>query len=323
VGPNGEVTLLALEGVLDTVSAYRFEKVVREVVQRGARRILVDLSRTEFVSSAGWGTFTGHLGELRGAGGDLKLFGMNPELARIYEILDLGAVLPSFDVLGEALEDFGLRSLEANGAARAVAAGDDSLPVPSSTWAEESSPEPATAIATLDPRDMLAPAGTEPIEAAEELGELHVKLEAFGSSGRAQCLVMHGALRSPEAEALDGWLGCLQEAPQLLLVDARGVGESEPGAWKQLAGCASRLAKGGTRVHLVHPQVQCVLPQSLQFPVHASLEEALLAFQNRSTASLVQARLPEEELARDAEVRREGWQTYLRLLRDACGGEEG
>lgn len=108
VGPAGEVTLLALEGILDTVSSRFFDRVLKQTVDSGVTRILIDLSRAEFVSSSGWGAFTAYLRDLRQRSGDLKLFGMNPELRRIFDVLDLSRVLQRFDVLGDALEAFGL-----------------------------------------------------------------------------------------------------------------------------------------------------------------------------------------------------------------------
>jgi anti-anti-sigma factor len=149
VGPGGEVTLLALEGVLDTVSARVFERVLGEAVSGGACRVLLDLSRTEFISSAGWGTFTAHLRRLRQSAGDLKLFGMSPELLRIYDVLGLGSVLERFDVLSNALEAFGL----------AVAA-DPAAEVPAETHACGACRCACPRSSTAATRRCAAPAGT-------------------------------------------------------------------------------------------------------------------------------------------------------------------
>ena len=64
------------------------------------------MSLVEYVSSGGWGTFTERLRELRRNGGDLKLFGMDPDVYYVFTMLGFNIVLSSFDILTEALEDF-------------------------------------------------------------------------------------------------------------------------------------------------------------------------------------------------------------------------
>ena len=61
----------------------------------------------------------------------------------------------------------------------------------------------------------------------------------------------------------------------------------------------------------------------LAFPVHETLEQALEAFQNRSSASLQYSRLkPSGLFASDSSVRREGWARYRKLLQQAQAGKE-
>jgi len=103
--PDGvaAVAVVALAGVVDTLHAYELERVLGDLVAQHVRHVVVDLSGVEFVSSAGWGSFTSHLPALRREGGSVRLFGMNREVARIHTLLHLDAVLPSYDVLAAAL----------------------------------------------------------------------------------------------------------------------------------------------------------------------------------------------------------------------------
>jgi len=110
---DGDVTLLALEGVIDTVSAQRLEPELRRLLEQGLRHALVDLAHVEFVSSAGWGGLANLAAALRERDGGLRLFGMHPAVQRIHGLLHLESVLPSHDELASALAALGAKNVEA------------------------------------------------------------------------------------------------------------------------------------------------------------------------------------------------------------------
>jgi anti-anti-sigma factor len=319
LGAAGEVTLLALDGILDTVSARRFERVLERVVQECSGRIVVDLSRTEFVSSCGWGAFTAHLGALRQRGGDLKLFGMNPQVSRIYDLLHLRAVLASFDLLAQALQDFGIEparppaetaELPAATAAPAVrpAAPSPAAAVP--TWTE-SRHAAATAVAVAD-----SPPDDKPL-AACEFGALVARLEATGPAGRALRVRLFGAWSATHAADLESWL--LESVPPcaLLVVDARALPGLDAEAWRALQRCTQLLAESGRHLQVQPPETPSGLPPSLGWTLYAGLQPAG-ARGLEAGAALHDVRLPASEFDRDASVRSEGWASYLWLLREAC-----
>jgi anti-anti-sigma factor len=303
VGPQGEVRLLGIEGILDTVSTRRFAQVLESRLQAGDTRILVDLSRTEFISSAGWGVFASALKELRAQGGDLKLFGMGRELKQIFEMLGLGAVLESFDVMAAALEAFGL--------------------VAPPETASESHQAPETPHHDIE----ALPEEPTPATPPAQIGRLQVSMQPFGSSGNATRLIMEGELTGSEVKELSEWLRS-SEAPvsdgnRLLLLDARRVRAVQEEHWLRLLERNVQQSDDWGSVHMLRPQMHCPLPLELAFPVHETLEEALQAFQNRSTASLEYRRLDDPaRFAADSSVRREGWESYVKLLQQSQGGKE-
>jgi anti-sigma B factor antagonist len=103
--PANDVAVVAVHGIIDTLHAYELERTLSEAVGNGVRWVIVDLSAVEFVSSAGWGSFTAHLPALRQRQGGVRLFGMHREVARIHALLHLESVLPAFDVLAAALPE--------------------------------------------------------------------------------------------------------------------------------------------------------------------------------------------------------------------------
>jgi anti-anti-sigma factor len=106
VGKDGDIAVLSLDGIIDTVSAENMRKALEKIISRDIYKIVIDMSQVEYVSSGGWGTFTERLREVRRAGGDIKLFGMDPDVYYVFTMLGFNIVLSSFDILGEAIGDF-------------------------------------------------------------------------------------------------------------------------------------------------------------------------------------------------------------------------
>ncbi len=106
VGERGEIAVLSLGGIIDTVSAEKLRSALDQVIAGGRLNVVVDMSQVEYVSSGGWGVFTERLREVRRGGGDIKLFGMDPDVYYVFTMLGFNIVLSSFDILGEAIEDF-------------------------------------------------------------------------------------------------------------------------------------------------------------------------------------------------------------------------
>jgi anti-anti-sigma factor len=106
VGDKGEIAVLSLRGIIDTVSAEKLRSALDQVISGGRVRVVADMSQVEYVSSGGWGVFTERLRELRRAGGDVKLFGMDPDVYYVFTMLGFNIVLSSFDIMVDAIEDF-------------------------------------------------------------------------------------------------------------------------------------------------------------------------------------------------------------------------
>jgi anti-anti-sigma factor len=106
VGASGEITVINLDGVIDAVSSMRLRSVLEELIAQGATRLVVDMSRIEYVSSSGWGVFASRIDEIRKRGGDIKIFGMDPEVDGIFHLLGFDTIMRSFQILAEAIGDF-------------------------------------------------------------------------------------------------------------------------------------------------------------------------------------------------------------------------
>lgn len=106
VGERGDIAVLSLRGIIDTVSAERLRETLAQVITGGRTKIVADMSNVEYVSSGGWGVFTERLREVRRAGGDIKLFGMDPDVYYVFTMLGFNIVLSSFDLFADTVDDF-------------------------------------------------------------------------------------------------------------------------------------------------------------------------------------------------------------------------
>ncbi len=106
VGEHGEITILYLNGVIDTVSCVKLCSIMDDLSNKGANRLVIDMSRVEYVSSSGWGVFASRIDEIRAHDGDIKIFGMDPEVDNIFHLLGFDVIMRSFIVLADAIDDF-------------------------------------------------------------------------------------------------------------------------------------------------------------------------------------------------------------------------
>jgi anti-anti-sigma factor len=121
----------------------------------------------EYVSSAGWGVFASRIDDLRGKDGDIKIFGMDPEVDSIFHLLGFDMIMRSFSILTEAIDDFSER----------VKGGAVSM-------------------------EELTPAGPGEKEEPERIIEFGSKDRVLGE-GESTVLYLSGAIDASTSEALD------------------------------------------------------------------------------------------------------------------------
>ncbi len=100
----GGIIVLRIAGHLDSSSAADLENILESVYEYGVRKIIVDLGDVSYISSGGWGIFTGRVKSLREGEGDVVLAGMSPEVFDIYELLGFRDIIMHFQKVDEAIE---------------------------------------------------------------------------------------------------------------------------------------------------------------------------------------------------------------------------
>ncbi len=108
VGAQQNIALLQLKGFLDTTTSGEVATRLRNLMNDGVYHLVIDMSRVNYVSSAGWGVFVGEIRTIRENGGDLKIVQMTPDVYDVFEMLEFNRILDYYDTIEESLNDFDL-----------------------------------------------------------------------------------------------------------------------------------------------------------------------------------------------------------------------
>jgi len=104
---RGKVTLISvLAEELDAGNVSEFREALTTVLDESDRFVLLDLSQVKFVDSSGLGAILSLLRRLLGAGGDLKVCGVEGPVRTLFELVRLHRVMDIFRDCETALEAF-------------------------------------------------------------------------------------------------------------------------------------------------------------------------------------------------------------------------
>ena len=99
----GDVLVLVPIGRLDSANAASFESVVMDHVGKGARRLIVDFSRLDFVSSSGSRVLLIAAQALKAEGGTLVLCSMKDHINEVFQVSGFSQIIPVTDSREAAL----------------------------------------------------------------------------------------------------------------------------------------------------------------------------------------------------------------------------
>jgi anti-anti-sigma factor len=279
VGDRGEITILYLDGVIDTVSCVRLRSVMDTFVDQGTVRLVIDMSRVEYVSSSGWGVFASRIRDIRVLDGDIKIFGMDEEVGSIFQMLGFDSIMRSFGVLAEAIEDFknpppAMEEFAEVSGEGGGAAGGPALGAAGDARHQVKRDEAALAIGISKPRE--------------------------GAKGII-VLTIGGAVDSSTSEEFESRLEqCLSERPAHLVLDLSDMVYISSSGWGIVVKYMQRLGDSGGRLVLAGMNSMILkIFRDLGFepliPQYGTLERALSAVRLPMQ--------PEEGVRREAEIR--------------------
>jgi anti-sigma B factor antagonist len=104
---NRGVSILRVSGYVDTTTSPDLERRLQALLREKRYHVVVDLSRVEYISSAGWGIFISEIREIREHSGDLKLAGMIPDVKEVFDLLEFENILQAYSDASLAAASFG------------------------------------------------------------------------------------------------------------------------------------------------------------------------------------------------------------------------
>lgn len=99
---NG-VTLVVFAGSLDSNTSLQAQQSLEGVLAAGARKVVIDCTALDYISSAGLRVLLGTAKRLSGAGA-LRLFGLNQTVREVFDISGFSTILAVFATQADALK---------------------------------------------------------------------------------------------------------------------------------------------------------------------------------------------------------------------------
>ena len=90
---EADVTIVAFAGNLDSNTAPVAQQALDGVLAAGGKKLVVDFSALDYISSAGLRVLLGTAKKLQGSGGALRLFGLNETVREVFEISGFSTIL--------------------------------------------------------------------------------------------------------------------------------------------------------------------------------------------------------------------------------------
>lgn len=100
------VTTVNVEGFLDSSTFPELQEYLEDLIQKQTYRIIVNLEKLDYISSAGIGVLMGMLQEVRGNEGDLKLVNMSLKIRNLFDMLGFSQIIRIYDHARAAKEAF-------------------------------------------------------------------------------------------------------------------------------------------------------------------------------------------------------------------------
>ena len=101
-----DVKVVQIEGELDTGSSPDAQNQLDQLRGQGVKKILLDLTNLDFISSAGLRVLLATAQELKENGGDLRVCSLNREVKEVFDISGFSTLLMVFDNEAKALSGF-------------------------------------------------------------------------------------------------------------------------------------------------------------------------------------------------------------------------
>jgi anti-sigma B factor antagonist len=101
-----DVVVISISGQLDAFASRGLKAAFKEVIDARNYRLLLDLENMSYVDSSGIGAVIAAAQQVRKRKGDVKLFGMAPDIRKVFDLIGASKVLEIFETERDAMNSF-------------------------------------------------------------------------------------------------------------------------------------------------------------------------------------------------------------------------
>jgi anti-anti-sigma factor len=101
-----DVKIVELEGELDTNTSPDAESQLKELMEQGVKKILLNFEKMDFISSAGLRILLATGQQLKSDNGGLRVCSLNETVQEVFDISGFSTLLSVFPNETEALKEF-------------------------------------------------------------------------------------------------------------------------------------------------------------------------------------------------------------------------
>ena len=99
---SNDIHIVAISGSLDSTTSPEAQKAL-DAVLSSAKKVVLNFSDLDYISSAGLRVLLGAAKHLRASGGTLGMFGLNQSVREVFEISGFSSILSVYQSETEAL----------------------------------------------------------------------------------------------------------------------------------------------------------------------------------------------------------------------------
>jgi anti-sigma B factor antagonist len=102
---RGKTTILTLRGEIDVYTAPRLRQAIVDAVDGGARELVVDMEKVDFLDSTGLGVMVEGLKRIKGRNGNLSVVTTQDKILKIFDITGLNKAFAMYGSVDEAVTE--------------------------------------------------------------------------------------------------------------------------------------------------------------------------------------------------------------------------
>lgn len=104
---ESEPPVIELEGEVDVYTAPQLKQQMISLLESGAKELVVDLTKVDYLDSTALGVLIGGLKRMRERDGNMVLVCPSPRIRRVFEITGLDKIFDIFNTQADASESMG------------------------------------------------------------------------------------------------------------------------------------------------------------------------------------------------------------------------